>query len=248
MTEPRSIRRDRDLQDALIQYLADAPRRRAGSEALPLSPQQAARAEKFARFLARRFYRDRLARSFRYSRRFAPPAEGVVDTPAFDDFLSGCLLGSVAAAEQVADLAIGRLHATPVPGPWWENMLQYERLFFLQAASSEIVVPAEIPLPGPSARCHKFAWNLPEICSRLRTGAAVTEELRRGVTLLFSRTHHGRIYVVEADEPSAAVFQALRAGTRPEQIAETTFLPPVVVRHTLAALGQIGAVVTSSQA
>lgn len=248
MTEPTTIRSDRDLQDAVIHYLADAPRRRAGTGALPMSSQQADRAERFARFLARRYYRDRLARSFRHSRRFAPPAEGLVDTPAFDGFLNDCVLGSAAAAEQVGDLAMGCLHAVNSPGPWWGELLEYERLFFLQVATSESAIPAEILRAGPSARCHSFSWNLPEILLRLKSGAAVTEELRQGVTLLFSRTPSGRIYVVEVDESTAAVFHAARAGAGPVQIAKTSFLPATVVRHTLAALAQIGALVTSSQA
>ena len=69
MSEVRSRRSDRELQDAVITYLADAALRRGASD-LPLAPEQAQRAGRFARFLARRYYRDRLARSFRYSRRF----------------------------------------------------------------------------------------------------------------------------------------------------------------------------------
>lgn len=246
--EPGTMRSDRDLQDAIIHYLADAPRRRAGAGALPISPPQAQRAEKFARFLARRYYRDRLARSFRHSRRFAPPAENLVDTPAFDAFLNHCVLGSVAAAEQVSDLAVAYLHAGNSPGPWWGELLDYERLFFLQAATSESAIPAEILRAGPSARCHTFSWNLPEICLRLKSGAAVPEGLRQDMTLLFSRTHMGRIYVTQVDDGTAAVFHAARAGAGPAEIAETTFLPPAAVQHTLAALAQIGALVTSSQA
>ena len=171
-----------------------------------------------------------------------------MDTPAFDGFLKGCVLGSVAAAEQVGNLAVGYVHATNIPGPWWSDLLEYERLFFLQAATSEIALPSHAPQPSPSARCHKFFWNLPEILLRLKTGAAVAEELHHGTTLLFSRTNGGRIYVVEVDKPTAAVFHALRGRATPEQIAETTLLLPGAVRHTLAALGEIGALVTSSQA
>lgn len=248
MMEPPTIRCDRDLQDAVINYLADAARRRAGADALPLSPQQAQRAEKFARFLARRYYRDRLARSFRYSRRFAPPAEVLVDAPAFDGFLEDCVLGSVAAAGQVANMVVGCLRAAAAPGPWWGELLEYERLFFLQAATTETALPAAFPQAGPSARCQAFSWDLPEILARLKAGEYATEGLRQQVILLFSRTHRGRIYVVEVDEPTAAVFHALRKGGCGAQIAETTGLPAALVRHTLAALGQIGALVTSSQA
>src|SRR5512146_3414669 len=117
MSERLRIRSDRELQDTLITYLADANLRRALAPSLPLSSEQANRAGKFARFLARRYYRDRLARSFRYSRRFAPAAERLVDTPAFDVFLDDCVLGSAAGAGRVGDMAVDYLKSCQSPGP-----------------------------------------------------------------------------------------------------------------------------------
>jgi hypothetical protein len=64
MPQARSSRSDRELQDEVITYLADATLRRSSAD-LPMAPEQAQRADRFARFLARRYYRDRLARSFR---------------------------------------------------------------------------------------------------------------------------------------------------------------------------------------
>jgi hypothetical protein len=246
MSEARSSRSDRELQDAIITYLADANLRR-GAAGLPLAQEQAHRAGRFARFLARRYYRDRLARSFRYSRRFGATAEAVVDTPAFDAFLDDCVLGSLRAAERVADLVVGHFRALPGPGPWWNNLLEYERLFFLQAATTERAIATEFPQPTPSARCRTFAWDLPHLLSRLKSDEPIGEELRREVTLLFSRTHLGRIYVVEVDEATAAVFHAVQSGHGPAQIAATTSLSAAVVQQTVRALEQIGAVVASSQ-
>lgn len=245
MSEARSRRSDRDLQDAVITYLSDANLRRSAAD-LPLEPEQAQRAGKFARFLARRYYRDRLARSFRHSRRFGASAEALVDTPAFDPFLDDCVLGSLVSAEHVGDLATDHLRRLPAPGSWWSDLLEYERLFFLQAATTENAIASEFPQPGPSARCRTFSWDLPDLLPRLKAGAPIGEGLRRDVALLFSRTHLGRIYVVEVDETTAAVFHAAHAGRSPAQIAATTSLSAAVVEQTLTALAQIGAVVVSS--
>lgn len=236
---------DRELQDALITYLADAKVRHSSSSSLPLSPEQARRAGKFARFLARRYYRDRLARSFRTSRLFGSGAEALVEAADFDAFLDDCALGSLASAEPVGALAVEYLSRGPAPGPWWSDLLQYERLFFLQAASTENAMAGECPQPGPSARCHTFSWLLPELRRRLHAGEAVGGELRRQVTLLFSRTREGRIYVVEPDQAAAAVFQAADGRRSREQISAATSLSAAAVRQAIAALVQVGACVSS---
>ena len=243
MDDTRSSRSDRDLQDTVISYLADASLRRTAAD-LPLKPEQAQRAGKFARFLARRYYRDRLARSFRYSRRFGAAAEAVVDTSGFDSFLDNCVLGSLDSAERAGDLALTHLDAVPAPGPWWNDLLEYERLFFLQAATTENVLPADFAQPAASARCQRFSWNLPRLLTRLKAGDPIGDELKNDVTLLFSRTHLGRIYVVEVDAATAAVFHACRRT--PAQIAEATSLPAALVEQTFTALTQVGAVVTPS--
>lgn len=246
MTDACSTKSDRDLQDALINYLSDAQLRRVAGGSLPFLPGQEERAGRFARFLARRYYRDRLARSFRYSPRFGPAADTLVDTPDFDAVLDECVLGSVVSAERVGNLALDRLRRLPAPGPWWDDLLQYERLFFLQVASAENAVPAAFLQPAPSARCRPFSWDLPELLLRLKSGAATGDELRREVTLLFSRTRWGRIYVVEVDAGTAAVFYAALTHFAPSQIAEATSLPAATVQQALTALAQVGALAASS--
>lgn len=245
MPQARSSRSDRELQDEVITYLADATLRRSSAD-LPMAPEQAQRADRFARFLARRYYRDRLARSFRYSRRLGASAEAFADTPAFDAFLDDCVLGSLRAAERVGDLVLEHLTAFTAAGPWWNDLLEYERLFFLQAATTENAIAAQFSQHGTSARCHTFAWDLPHLLLRLKSDEPIGDELRREVTLLFSRTHLGRIYVVEVDEATAAVFHTVDPGRSPAQIAAMTSLSAAVVEQTLRALGEIGALVSSS--
>ena len=244
MTKAVARRSDRDLQDALITYLADAKLRRVRNPDLHLSPQQSDRAHKFARFLARRYYRDRLARSFRYSRRFGTPAEAIADTPFFDHFLDDCVLGSLAAAEQVSALTVKRLSGLPDPPPWWSDLLEYERLFFLQAATTEVAPHSDAPQPALSTRCHRFSWNVPRLLGRLKAGETIGDELQREITLLFSRAHTGRIYVIEVDEITAAVFCAADGRRSTSQIASLVSLPAITVEKILGALMEVGALAT----
>jgi hypothetical protein len=245
MSDALHNRSDRELQDALIAYLSDANLRRASPPALPLSAGQALRAGKFARFLARRYYRDRLARSFRFSRRFAPPAESLVDTPEFDAFLEDCVLGSLNAAERVGELAIAQLLPAAAPGVWWNDLLEYERLFFLQAATTEHADPAQPPTASASARCRNFTWRMPDLLRGLKAGALPADNLRGQTILLFSRSRHGRIYVAEVDESTAAVFRAAQVQLSPPEIAATALLPAATVRQVLAGLAHVGALSSS---
>src|SRR5437868_10234881 len=179
------IASDRDLQDEVIAYLADA-RLRKEDAAIPLSPDQVQRAEKFARFLARRYYRDRIIRSFRYSRLFAKQvgrtADEVVDGQKFDLFLAECALGSRAAAERVAEIAVAHLGATDKPCPWWNDLLGYEAAFFLQAATVEHGVTHGMPQQGVSAVCKNFEWDLSEVIPRIKAAQPVGDDLRKKVT------------------------------------------------------------------
>src|SRR3989440_11547778 len=161
MPKAEPSKSDRDLQDDVIRYLADAGTRNKNSSGLPLSPEQAKRAEKFSRFLARRYYRDRLARSFRYSRLFAPAigrtAEQVVDGESFQDFLNECVMGSLEAAQRVGQMAVMYLSDVREPGAWWRELLAYEQAFFVQAATAEGESVASAPRRGRSAVCCAFS-------------------------------------------------------------------------------------------
>lgn len=237
---------DRALQDVLIRYLSDAQARARPAENLPLPPEEAAKAARFARFLARRYYRDRLVRSFRYTRRFAPQigrvAEDMVDGTQFHSFLDQCVLGSFAAARQVGEMAVVHLDTAPHPGPWWRDLVEYEYAYFLQAATSEPAARTRRHTRGASAFCQTFAWFLPEILERLRSGQPVNEELRRECTLLFSRTHLGRIFVVELEKGAAAVFRSTNGFRTSEQIAASAGVPVEAVIPLLEQFVEIGAV------
>jgi len=237
---------DRALQDELIRYLSDAKLRRAPPRSLRLTGDEAEKANKFARFLARRYYRDRLIRSFRYSRvlsgRTGRRAEEVCDLPECEAFLNDCVLGSLASARRAGEMAVAHLATGQGLYPWWNDLIAYESAHFLQTATTERAQPGAHHRPSPSATCIHFEWALPEMLPRLRKGEPVGEESHRGVTLLFSRTHMGKVYVVELDESTAAVFRATDGARTLKQIAEAGGATGPQAEAAVSNLAQIGAV------
>jgi len=237
---------DRAVQDEIIRYLADAKVRAQGARGTPICNDEAAKAAQFAHFLARRYYRDRLARSFRYSHRFrgqtGRTAEEVVDSDEFDQFLSQCVMGSLESARRVGAMARSQLSAAPEPGPWWQDLLGYEYAYFLQAATAERAASVDRPAPGVSAVCRQFAWALPRMLPRLRAGESIGNDLQRNAVLLFSRTEAGRIYVVEVEPHVERIFRATNGHSTVNEIATAAGVPDEQVHATLASLAGIGAV------
>src|SRR5438874_7740603 len=224
---------DRDLQDEIIRYLTEPAARAAPMTAL--APEQAARAAHFARFLARRYYRDRLGRSFRYSAMMngiGRRAIDVVEAEEFNRVASREAMGSLAAAQQVGALAVQ--HLTPSRDEaWWPALLEYERAHFLQTATSESAHRGQHLRRGVCAVCRQFDWHLPELLQRIKTNQPMDDagNLHRPVTLLFSRTHAGKIFVMEVDAATAAVFSAVDGARSVAEISELTKMPLLVVEE-----------------
>ncbi|MFZ3213772.1 MAG: hypothetical protein WA188_19880, partial [Terriglobales bacterium] len=82
---------------------------------------------------------------------------------------------------------------------------------------------------------------LPEMLPRVRAGEAIGNDLREA-TLLFSRTHAGRIYVVEVEPTMASVFRATDGHRTVDEIAKAAGIPTEQTRTMLASLAGIGAV------
>jgi len=242
---------DRDLQDAVITYLSDASLRRQQTSELPISAEQAARAHQFARFLARRYYRDRLVRSFRYSPLFRDvigrSAEHVVDTAAFDGFLDECVLGSLPSAKRLAEITREFLTTSNQPGTWWGDLLDYELAFFLQAATAENTPSAALPQKGCSALLRRFHWNLPDLLPKIPTREPIADDLQSAVDLLFSRTREGRIYAVQVEAATKVVFEETNGLRSADQIATAAHISTESCASILTSLAQIGAVIMPAQ-
>jgi hypothetical protein len=237
-------RSDRDLQDSIIRYLTDTPAQSiSGIDCLDEHEQQKAR--RFSRFLARRYYRDRLHRGFHYSSGLlaaSDSAHEIVNTPQFESVLDDCVLGSLTTSEDVGQLAVARLSHLSQES-WWKELLQYEFAFFLQLATSEVSDPSPLPIKNTSAIVCHFQIRIPELLSLLKAGHTGSSDLDGETTLLFSRASHGKIYVAEIDEKTAAVYAAVTNTNCAINIAHSCSLPMQEIQRILATLADIGAVV-----
>lgn len=237
---------DRELQDRVIRYLTDANLRSSKPSVDFLDETQVERAQRFSHFLARRYYRDRLHRGFRYSSNFleSTRAADVVDTLQFDAVLAGCVLGSLATAKAVGNLALSCLRVRR-NDDWWSELLEYEFALFLQLATLEASRVPRFPQLSLSAVVREFQFRIPEILQRLKGGDVSATDMRGSTVLLFSRTPHGKIYVVELDPTAAAVVRAVDGKRMNAEIARIANVPFEEATRILSELIGINAVVSS---
>src|SRR5206468_6888863 len=138
-TDPPVLVSDREIQDSVIRALADAPYR-ASPEWRALALADPTRLERFARFLARHFYHERLVHFFKYSRALARVTgrrpEAVLHSAGFDALLSTAVLGSRATAHAVAALAVHHVRsAGAAPSiPYLDDLLAYEEAMMVAEA------------------------------------------------------------------------------------------------------------------
>src|SRR3989441_8322553 len=120
---------DRALQDDVIRALADAPYR-ASADWQRRGLADPDRMERYARFLARHFYYERIVHFFKYSRALARVTgrapEGVLKSASFDALLPELVLGSREAAGAVARLVTVHVVAGAAPVPYLADLLRYE--------------------------------------------------------------------------------------------------------------------------
>ena len=167
----------------------------------------------------------------------------VVDAEEFNRVVSREAMGSLAAAQRIGTLAVE--HLTGLRGEaWWSALLDYEHAHFLQTATSESAHRRQHPRRGLSTVCRQFDWHLPELLQRIKTNQPMDDasNLHRPVTLLFSRTHAGKIFVMEVDAATAAVFSAVDGARSVAEISELTKMPLLVVEEIVQSLREVGAV------
>ncbi len=196
---------------------------------------------------ARDFYRECMMQAFHHTGLFAAQvgrtAADVLDLPQFAMTMRECPVGSLDAARRIGDMVTVHLDSTKnQPGPWWRELCAYDRSYFMQVATTQQGPPANRPRRRVSALSATFRWNMPELVKRLASGAAMTEDLHRNITLLFARGHDGNVRVVEVGTPVEKVFRATNGLRTTEQIASAAEIDITEVQKIIAALAEIGAV------
>ena len=134
---------DRDLQDQVITALADA-KFRSSPQWLDRNLADPARVEKFARFLARHFYYERIVHFFKYSGALAgvtgPRPVAILAGREFNSLLSGLTLGSTESAERVSQLVVEYVRSNEATAkvPYLEDLLKYEQAMMIAESGPRV--------------------------------------------------------------------------------------------------------------
>ena len=248
---------DRALQDTLIRALADAPfRSTPGWRDQGLA--DPVRVERFARFLARHFYFERLIHFFKYSRALAKVTgrspESVLTGAGFEALLPGLVLGSRASAIAVAKLAVDHVRAGARDAvPFLDDLLSYEQ------AMMTVESGARIWSDGSSAAAAKQQWSipmrvegtmlldltydLPVVLPRLlRPWTEVPQPPRTPTRLLIARSSRGRVSVARTTTTIATLLELADGRKSLDDLAREAGLRPAELEATLEGLVDIGAV------
>lgn len=250
---------DRALQDELIRALSDASfRASAAWRRRDLADPE--RLERFARFLARHFYYERVVHFFKYSRALARVTgarpEEVLRSPAFDALLPAMVLGSRAAASAVARLVVDQVAAGPGSGavPYVGDLLRYEEaMMVVEAGPRRWRGPDDAtglpdgdgghPVLSEGTRVLEFAFDLPVVLHRLLQPWTEIPAAPAGRSwLLFTRSARGRVAVASLTEPVARVLRQADGARTLDELAADAGLAPEALRQTFSGLTELGAV------
>src|SRR3989449_311552 len=202
----------RARQDDVIRALAGAPYRESAAwRARRLADPD--RVERFARFLARHFYYERVVHFFKYSRALARVTgrgpEAVLTRPGFEALVPTIVLGSRQTAQAVAQLVVTHVGGAGPVIPYLADLLRYEAAMMVVEAGPRIwrdgperkdegVGSAEWSAPEKveGTVLLELAYDLPLVLPQLlRPWSDVPQAPARSTTLLVARSPHGRVAV-----------------------------------------------------
>jgi hypothetical protein len=256
---------DRALQDDVIRALADAPYR-GSLEWRRRGLADPDRVERYARFLARHFYHERIVHFFKYSRTLARVTgrapEATLKSPPFDALLPTLVLGSRETAAAVARLVTAHVASGRGSIPYLADLLRYEEAMMVVEAGPRVWrdsdtaegagSPAGVPA-GPGERYRpetvegtvllELAYDLPVVLPKLlQPWSEVPQAPERPTKLLVARSRHGRVAVARSDEGVAAVIGLADGKRTLQELAAGAGLEVDVLQQTLQNLVELGAV------
>lgn len=247
---------DRALQDLVIRALADAPFRSSSAwrnEGLA-DPE---RVERFARFLARHFYFERIHHFFRYSRALARVTrrtpDAVPGTSEFEELLPELVLGSRKSAAAVAQLVVRYQQAGDGARiPYMTDLLRYEEAMMLVESGAR-VWRDRVTRDGRGGRANPatvegttlldLGYDLPAVLPLLlQPWTEVPDCPWRSTKLLIARSRHGRVSVARTTVVIDTIIALADGRKTIEDLAAEAGLRPAELEATLQGLVELGAV------
>lgn len=247
---------DRGLQDQVIRALADAPYR-ASPEWRRRALADPDRVERYARFLARHFYYERIVHFFKYSRALARVTgrrpEVVIRRPGFEALLSDIVLGSRESAQAVGRLVGEYVSENDVGIPYVRDLLRYEQTMMAVEAGPRVWRDDTVQGAGSRERYRpqkvegtvllELAYDLPAVLPKLlQPWTDVPQAPQRPARLLIARSPHGRVAVARSDEAVAAVLELADGRRTLSDLARAARLEPAAMKEMLRGLIDLGAV------
>jgi hypothetical protein len=254
----------RAAQDLILRLLADGPFRCtavADSGSLPADAQAVllridlAGLDRFARFLCRHYYRERVVHYFKYSRALAPltgrAPEAFLKTAEFTALMPRLILGDRSSAALVLEHL--ERHLTHEAGsirariPYWDDLTRYQSAFFLSDAmppASSGGAPRRFPMRAETATILDLSYDLPATLPLL---LLPLEQLPtpavKPTRLLFARSLHGEVTVLRCTDALKHLLASLTGEEDPRQLAARMGLAADAFEKTLRQLEQLGAIV-----
>ena len=248
---------DRALQDDVIRALADAPYR----DSLEWRRRGLAdpdRVERYARFLARHFYHERIVHFFKYSRTLARVTgrapEAILKSPTFDALLPTLVLGSRETAAAVARLVTAHVASGRGSIPYLADLLRYEEAMMVVEAGSRVWRDSDKAEGAGSGERYRpetvegtvlldLAHDLPTVLPKLlQPWTDLPQAPERPTRLLVARSRHGRVAVARSDEGVAAVIGLADGKRTLQELAAGAGVEVGVLQQTLRTLVDLGAV------
>lgn len=249
---------DRSVQDTVIRALADAPFRASVEWRLQELANQD-QVDRFARFLARHFYHERLVHFFKYSRALARVTgrtpEAILTHPAFAALSSTLVLGSRASAVAVAQLAVDHVRSGATAAiPYLDELLSYERAMMVVESGARVWRDGTLdetkrknqwstPMRVEGTMLLDLTYDLPVVLPRLlQPWTEVPQPPREPTRLLIARSRHGRVSVARTTTAIATLFELADGRKSLEDLAREAGLRPAELEATLEGLVDLGAV------
>ncbi|HEU5262292.1 MAG TPA: hypothetical protein VFU41_12815 [Gemmatimonadales bacterium] len=246
---------DRGLQDQVIRALADAPYR-ASPEWRRRALADPERVERYARFLARHFYYERIVHFFKYSRALARITgrrpEAVLRRPAFEALLPAIVLGSRESAQAVARLVAEYVSENDAGIPYMQDLLRYEQTMMVVEAGPRVwretgtgdrgKGTGRLPETVEGTVLLALMYDLPTVLPKLlQPWTEVPQAPQRPARLLIARSPHGRVAVARSDAAVAAVLELADGRRTLADLARAARVEPAVMEEMLRGLIDLGA-------